>query len=108
MNPVIAHLKSAYKLLRKGWCQNAAARTASGCRCATHSSRAVCWCAWGAVEAARGDTDYRTFRELERSLSVDGYFAGLIVFNDKKTTKKSHVLALFRKTIKRLESKRAA
>lgn len=51
-------VKRAYELIRdaQNWTQHAEARTATGKPCSPFSSRAICFCAWGALLRAARET----------------------------------------------------
>ena len=88
----------AIDFIRKGWTQDAVARTAKGWPCSETSLRAVKWCAWGAIFAAYRSPQKR-YDALNRLYLVLGLPLGISVteWNDHPKRTKGEVLAAFKK-----------
>ncbi len=98
-------LKAARELISapERWTQETSARTPDGRRCGALNANAVCWCSTGATLMFDPDNlGHFADSALGWQLMSDGYNDGVERFNDTHTH--AEVLALFDKTIARLES----
>lgn len=111
-------LRRALALIRKGWCQNAEARTAGGTNVDYISPRATAFCAIGAIRRAQAAetvmvTDYgRARRRLAVVLGgprdaetifnygLGPYDAALAAWNDDARRTKREVVRAFSEAIK--------
>lgn len=86
------------------WTQGTWARGAND-RVAKLGNPAVCWCIWGALVPTESTTMYGVAEDAYEALRDDPAVGGCpIAYNDKATTTHADVLALFDRTIARLES----
>lgn len=107
-------IRHAIKLMEKGWCQQAWATTASGSLCNSESDLATSFCASGALSRAVRDTpgcdnkrslDARVVVERsvpKRNFGGKKVSQALLTFNDRKDTKKTDVLKVFKRALKSL------
>jgi hypothetical protein len=78
---------------RKRWAKGYFAFTARGRKCKATSPRAVCWCAWGALQAvSQGDGESRALWVLENQLVAR---MAMSAYNDAPTTTHADILALY-------------
>lgn len=77
------------------WTKNATARDADGKAVRPLSARAVCWCGFGALVKACGNTAAAHLRAFE-SFNGSGNIAGL---NDREGTAHADVMAMFDRAI---------
>jgi len=87
----------AYKLLEKPehWTTGQFARDAEGRGCHSHSTRAVSWCARGAIEKCY--KDLTVFPALERLWEAIGARVGIINWNDDPKRTHAQVVAMLKK-----------
>ena len=90
-------LKKARKLIERGWCLNASARTKTGKVCNIFSKRAVQWCAYGAVSAVSSKHTHRPAIDM-LDKAVARTDCGIIAFNDRQASSKP-VLRAFDRAI---------
>lgn len=107
-------LTKARALIRKGWCQDAYAKTKSGEPCGELEPEASRFCARGAVYRSIpvGRSDYRilaaeVFGELDEALP-NGKGGSLVRFNDTRGRKRSEVVSVFTRAIQKINKRRRA
>ena len=102
---VLRHLKRAVKYINDGWCTGCLAKDINGDSVDPESSRAVFWCAAGALYASSNKTDFEVEdarSALKECLPRGKKNYGLGAFNDSCIFKKD-VIKLFNKAISKLE-----
>lgn len=102
MNVLKEDLIKARAKIEAGWCQGAFARDKDQHPADALSVEAVSFCVIGAVLACTDD-HIRALHLLLRVLNADGSAGCLSTFNDAPSRTKDEVLALFDKTIARME-----
>lgn len=103
----IPYLRKAREFIANGWTKGALARTRAGLAVSVDDERAVRFCIVGAMDKVTPHpfTDekyiiYIGMRDrLEKVLRLTSNNTFLHKFNDADSTKKTHVLSLFDKTI---------
>lgn len=91
-------LKKAKKLIKKGWCKGAFARTASGESVPSDSPDAVKFCAIGAVNRARLALKYGS---IDKRAALNLLPCNLTQINDFSTTTEEDILNIFDEAIKK-------
>ena len=105
---VLRVLTAARARIEKGWTVGAQARTANGELVAPRSKEAVRWCATGAVFAVKSSIGVRqrAIAELARSIKHPvsaSHPDTQVTYANDRWRSKARVLALFDRTIRRLE-----
>ena len=92
-----AVIEKALELVRKGWCQRASARDASGNSVSPMDTEACCWCLDGALlVACDGMAEYLTAsRTVSEALGGKGY----IGWNDTPGRTQDEVVSLLERLI---------
>lgn len=84
----------AIDYIKKGWIQEAEAKTKNGVLCHAISPLAVKWCAIGAITAAYSNPIDRQ-RAIDRLVYI--IHRGIVTWNDDPKRTKKQVLAAFKK-----------
>jgi hypothetical protein len=100
MNRTIGVLIKARRLLRKGWCQGAAARTKYGQACPGRSEHACEWCMDGSLWASCGPYSTELRASCERMILQANRLRDIVKSNDKPRTKKEDVIRWMTNAIK--------
>lgn len=96
---VVAVLRRARALVKRGWCQGHFAETADGRPCGRKADNAVKWCAFGAILAAGGGAAPGALRQVLPERSITSW-------NDTVGRTRAHVLRAFTKAIAKAEAAR--
>ena len=83
----------ALDYIRKGWTQDVFARTADGRSTSSWDSKAVCWCARGAINAAYRDDFEGKDATYNKLRSIVGY--SIPRWNDNPHTTQEEVIKTF-------------
>lgn len=102
---VVAVLRRARALVKRGWCQGAFAETADGDVCDQYSRSAASWCALGAIFVA-GGAYAREAREAFRGAISRRECTSITAWNDSADRTKPQVLRAFTKAIAKAEAAR--
>lgn len=95
MKSVLQILTQARRLVKRGWCKGALARTVKGSVCSDDDPEAVEWCAFGAIWKASGRLPNRkALTCLQRSIRRD-----IGIWNDAWGRTKAQVLSAFDRAI---------
>lgn len=100
-------LKTASKVVKRGWTTGAIARRADGSRCSPYASDAACFCAYGAIDRA-------VFELTGQTSNAEGDRAEIVLinlvhketgtsvpsFNDKVAKDADQVAELFKRAAK--------
>ena len=83
--------------IKRGWTKDVPARTSSGVPCLPRCTKAVKWCAVGAVSASCVDFDTASLirRTADKIVSSRSRVCSLVDFNDHVATKRSDVISIF-------------
>ena len=101
---VVAVLKRARALVKRGWCQGALSRDKSGIHCGEMDPHAKCWCVLGATYRATGSFDvcddvWNALEKVARTRDLAGW-------NDRDRRTQSQAVSLFTKAIAEAEAER--